>query len=84
MQKESGVLPKGDNNVIIDEVITRTSLFFQSVGISGLFVDYSVNPEDAAEKIGNIFIKRDSLLGESSDISGEVVKKILLNRQCLY
>ncbi|MBN2617800.1 MAG: iron-containing alcohol dehydrogenase [Spirochaetales bacterium] len=74
----------GDPNVIIDEVITRTTLFFQSLGISGRFVDYGINPEEAAEKIGNIFISRDSLLGENRDISGEVVKKILLNRQCLY
>ncbi len=75
---------QGDKNVIIDEVITRTSLFFQSVGISGLFASYKVDPEVAAEKIGNIFTGRDSLIGENSDISGEVVKKILLNRQCLY
>lgn len=69
---------KGDKNVIIDEVITRTSLFFQSVGISGLFRDYKINPEDAAKKIGDVFTKGDSQL------SGEVVKEILLNRQCLY
>lgn len=75
---------QGDRNVVIDEVITRTSLFFQSVGVSGLFVDYKIDPKEAAEKIGDIFIKRDSLIGEHSDISGEVVKKILLNRQCLY
>lgn len=75
---------QGDKNVIIDEVITRTSLFFQSVGISGLFASYKVDPEEAADKIGDIFIKRDSLFGENTDITGEVVKKILLNRQCLY
>ncbi len=40
--------------------------------------------KEAAEKIGNIFINRDSLIGTHSDISGEFVKKILLNRQCLY
>lgn len=75
---------QGDKNVVIDEVITRTTLFFQSVGVSGLFVDYKIDPEEAAEKISNIFVERDSLIGEHSDISGEVVKKILLNRQCLY
>lgn len=75
---------QGDRNVIIDEVITRTSLFFQSVGISGRFVDYKIEPKEAAEKIGNIFIARDAFLGENRDISGEAVKKILLNRQCLY
>ncbi|MGL1891056.1 MAG: iron-containing alcohol dehydrogenase [Spirochaetaceae bacterium] len=75
---------QGDANVVIDEVITRTSLFFQSVGVSGRFVDYNIDPEKAAEEIGEIFIARDSMLGEKQDISGEVVKKILLNRQCLY
>ncbi|QEN04678.1 iron-containing alcohol dehydrogenase [Thiospirochaeta perfilievii] len=75
---------QGDKNVIIDEVITRTTLFFQSVGISSRFVDYDINPEEAAEKIGNIFIERGQLFGENRDISGELVKKILLNRQCLY
>jgi len=75
---------QGDKNVVIDEVITRTSLFFQSLTVSGRFIDYNINPEEAAEKIGEIFIKRDSFIGEKRDISGEVVKKILLNRQCLY
>ena len=75
---------QGDRNVIIDEVITRTSLFFQSVGVSGLFADYNIDPKEAADKISSIFINRDALLGEHSDISGEVVKEILLNRQCLY
>lgn len=74
----------GDSNVVIDEAITRTSLFFQSVSVSGRFVDYEIDPNEAAEKIGNIFIDRDSVLGENKDITGEVVKKILLNRQCLY
>ncbi len=75
---------QGDRNVIIDEVITRTSLFFQSVGVSGRFVDYGVEPKETIEKIGEIFNSRGSLLGEHQDISGEIVKKILLNRQCLY
>lgn len=75
---------QGDRNVVIDEVITRTTLFFQSVGVSGQFSDYQIDAKEAAEKIGNIFIKRDALLGENTDISGEVVKKILLDRQCLY
>lgn len=77
-------ITQGDKNVIIDEVITRTSLFFQSLGVSGRFVDYKIDPEEAAEKIGNYFIERDALLGEHQDISGEAVKKILLDRQCLY
>lgn len=75
---------QGDSNVVIDEVITRTSLFFQSLGVSGRFVDYNINPEEASEKIGNILIDRGTFLGEKQDISGEVVKKILLERQCLY
>lgn len=75
---------QGDKNVIIDEVITRTTLFFQSVGIPSLFADYNINPKEASEKIGNVFIKRNQFIGEHLDISGEVVKKILLERQCLY
>ncbi|OQY38078.1 MAG: NADH-dependent alcohol dehydrogenase [Spirochaetaceae bacterium 4572_7] len=77
-------ITQGDKNVIIDEVITRTSLFFQSVGVSGLCSDYGIDPEEAAEKIGEIFNKRGSLMGEHQNITGAVVKKILLNRQCLY
>lgn len=75
---------QGDKNVVIDEVITRTSLFFQSLGISGRFVDYKIDPKEASEKIGNILIDRDSVFGEHQDITGEVAKKILLERQCLY
>lgn len=74
----------GDKNVVIDEAITRTSMFFQSVSVPVRFVDYNIDPEEAAEKIGNIFSSRNSVLGENQDITGEVVKKILLNRQCLY
>lgn len=75
---------QGDRNVIIDEVITRTSMFFQSLGISGRFIDYNIDPKQAAEKIGDILINRDSVFGENLDITGEVVKRILLERQCLY
>ncbi len=75
---------QGDRNVVIDEVITRTSMFFQSVGISGRFIDYKIDPKEAAEKIGDILIDRDSVFGENQDVTGEVVKKILIERQCLY
>lgn len=47
-------------------------------------MDYKIDPKEAAEKISNHFIESDVLLGENQDISGEVVKKILLDRQCLY
>lgn len=74
----------GDINVRIDEAIGRTMMFFQSLGVPVRFVDSNIDPTEASHAIAEIFNERDEFLGEHQDISGEVVRKILLERQCLY
>ena len=63
----------------IDKAITKTVEFFESMGIRTKLPDYDVRI-DTINKIAERFEKRDSKLGENSDIDYKAAEAILKDR----
>ncbi|MDD2380453.1 MAG: iron-containing alcohol dehydrogenase [Mariniphaga sp.] len=63
----------------IDQTISRTVSFFESLGVPCRLSEYGV-PEETIRKISERFKKRGSKLGEKEDIDYSQVEKILFDR----
>lgn len=72
-------LYQGDGDVLIDEAIGRTVLFFESLGVPTTLHDCGIPPE-AADLIANRLAGKGDLLGERQDIGPEEVRRILALR----
>lgn len=62
----------------IEAAIVATEEFFHHIGMPTHFSDYDIDPEEAANQIGERLALRKSVIGERQDIYPEDVKKILL------
>jgi len=69
----------GDEQVLMDEAIARTILFFESLGVETRLSDYQLDAS-CAEIIGQRIASRGWMLGEDADIDGKAVQSILLSR----
>jgi NADP-dependent alcohol dehydrogenase len=72
-------LHQGDEQVLIDEAIGRTILFFESLGVATTLRDYSIPPV-AADLIADRIAEKGERLGEYQDLGAEEVRQILLMR----
>jgi len=69
----------GTDNEKIDAAISKTILFFESVGIQTTFPAYGLTTE-TIDKIVSRFKKRFYKIGEKADIGAEQIREILENR----
>lgn len=70
---------ESDDMKAADCAIIKTEEFFRSLGMKTKLAEYEVNPIEAAEKISKRFKERETLLGEDSKITPEMVYDILKN-----
>jgi NADP-dependent alcohol dehydrogenase len=62
------------------EAILKTEAFFHSIKMPTHFDDYKISAKEAARKVRDRFAERDSVFGEHSDITPDVVAKIIVSR----
>ena len=72
-------LYQGDEQVLMDEAIARTILFFESLGVGTTLRAYGIGPE-APALIADRLQEKGGYLGEHADIGPEEVKYILSQR----
>jgi NADP-dependent alcohol dehydrogenase len=60
-----------------EEAIGRLEEFFHSVGMPTTLTAYGIDPEEAAQKVGERFKKRGTILGEHRDVTPEVAAEII-------
>lgn len=60
-----------------DCAIQKTEEFFNSIGMKTKLSDYGVNANEAAQKVSDRFKQRETLLGEDSKVTPEMVAEIL-------
>jgi NADP-dependent alcohol dehydrogenase len=69
-------LHQGDEDVLIDEAIGRTVLFFESLGVPTTLRGYGI-PAEAADLVAARIAEKGGRLGENQDIGPEEVRHIL-------
>ncbi|MFI3300123.1 MAG: iron-containing alcohol dehydrogenase [Candidatus Gastranaerophilales bacterium] len=67
-----------DQNLAADCGIKKVEGFFNSLGMKTKLSDYNVNAQEAAEKIRDRFIARNTILGEKGIIDANVTYDILI------
>jgi NADP-dependent alcohol dehydrogenase len=72
-------ISKGNETDRIDQTISKTIEFFESVGIKTKLPDYSV-PTETITIIEDRFKQRGFKLGEKANIGPEEIRQILENR----
>lgn len=72
-------LHQGDENVLMDEAIARTVLFFESLGVGTTLRSYGIGPE-AADIVAAQLREKGAFLGEHGDIGPEEAHYILTQR----
>jgi NADP-dependent alcohol dehydrogenase len=72
-------LHQGDDQVLVDEAIGRTILFFESLGVPTTLRDHGLPPE-AADRVAERIAAKGWKLGEHQDIGPEEIRQILLLR----
>lgn len=65
---------------IIDEAITATLDFFNSIGMKTKLADYGIDPEDAAKQVSGRFQERGTVIGVHENITPDIVYDILRKR----
>jgi NADP-dependent alcohol dehydrogenase len=69
---------EGSDDARIDETIRKTRGFYESLGLRTRLSDYNLKPAVAAEVAGRLRGRGLVNIGERSDITPEIVEKILL------
>ncbi len=62
------------------EAILKTEAFFHSLKMPTRLGDYQISAKEAAQKVRERFLERDSVFGEHKDINPDAVSNILLSR----
>lgn len=70
---------EADDLKATDCAIVKTEAFFNSLGMKTKFVDYNVNPLEAAQKVKERFESRNKLVGEDLKVTPEIVYNVLKN-----
>lgn len=63
---------------LVEQAIQETEAFFQRIGIPTRFSDYGIDAQEAAQKIRDRFIERNTRIGEQPHIYPDDVVQILL------
>lgn len=66
-----------DESVAADIAIAKTEEFFNSIGQKTKLSDYGINPEEAAAKIRDRFLSRNTIIGENGTIDANVAYEII-------
>jgi NADP-dependent alcohol dehydrogenase len=72
-------LHQGDDQVLIDEAIAKTVLFFESLGVGTRLRDYP-GTENAPNLVGDRLSTLGWKMGEEETLDGQAAKEILLTR----
>jgi NADP-dependent alcohol dehydrogenase len=62
------------------EAILKTEAFLHSMKMPTRLGDYKISAKEAARKVRERFVERDSVFGEHNDISPDAVSKIIASR----
>lgn len=68
-----------DESIAADIAIAKTEEFFNSIGQKTKLSDYNIDAEEAAAKIRERFLNRNTIIGENGIIDGNVVYEIVKN-----
>lgn len=68
-----------DESIAADIAIAKTEQFFNSIGQKTKLSDYGINSEEAAARIRDRFLNRNTIIGENGTIDGNVVYEIIKN-----
>lgn len=68
-----------EESIAADIAIAKTEEFFNSIGQKTKLSDYGINSEEAAAKIRDRFLSRNTIIGENGTIDANVVYEIVKN-----